>query len=110
MLQATATTAVIRNGKIVPAGHPFGIRPEEKDSMVARGFTVTEIPDSPKSGNIKTTPEKGKGVNKGNTPEDIQDAVAGTDEPKVLSGGKEDPAPKMSGTAKSAVKGAKKEA
>ena len=108
MLQAIAlTTAVIRNGRIVPAGQPFGIRPEEKEAMIARGFTVTGEADSPKEGNIKTTPEKEKPVNKGNNPEEIQNSVAFSDEPAVLSGGSEKAAPKMKGTAKAKTSGAK---
>lgn len=42
-------TAVIRNGRVIPAGVAFGIRPEEASAMDARGFHVwkEDEPDVP---------------------------------------------------------------
>ena len=110
MLYAKATTAVIRNGAVVPGGKLFGIAPEEKDEMIRRGFQIVEkdIPDPPKSDNVNITPEEGTRGNTGDIPGDRGGADGGEDEPKVLSGGSSPAAPKMAGTAKTSVSSAPK--
>ena len=111
MLYAKATTAVIRNGTVIPGGKLFGIAPEEKAEMIRRGFQIVEkdLPDPPKSDNVNITPEEGTGGNIPDISGDIQEAVDVAEEPKVLSGGTSKPAPKMSGTATAKVAAKKPE-
>ena len=111
MLYAKATTAVIRNGTVIPGGKLFGIGPEERDDMIRRGFQIVEkdLPDSPEMANVNITPEEGTRVNTADIPGDIPEAVDVVEEPKVLSGGASKPAPKMSGTATAKVAAKKPE-
>ena len=111
MLYAKATTAVIRNGTVIPGGKLFGIGPEERDDMIRRGFQIVEkdLPDPPEMANVNITPEEGTLVNTGDIPGDKGDADGGEDEPKVLSGGASKPAPKISGTATAKVAAKKPE-
>lgn len=111
MLYAKATTAVIRNGTVIPGGKLFGIGPEERDEMIRRGFQIVEkdLPDSPKMANVNITPEEGTRVNTPDIPGDIQEAVDVAETPRVLSGGASKPAPKMSGTATTKVTAKKPE-
>ena len=111
MLYAKATTAVIRNGTVIPGGKLFGIAPEEKDEMIRRGFQTVEkdIPDPPKSDNVNITPEEGTRVNTPDIPGDIPETVDVAEATKVLSGGASKPAPKMSGTATTKVAAKKPE-
>lgn len=102
MWMCKARTAVIRNGRVIPGGTPFGIRESERAGMDARGFKVYEVADPvpPDSANVNTTPEKETGDNTSDIP------VASTETgPNVLSGGTAPKAPPMKGTPKASVSG-----
>lgn len=102
MWMCKARTAVIRNGRVIPGGIPFGIRESERAAMDARGFKVYEVADpvSPDSVNVNTTPKKETGDNTSDIP------VASTEDgPNVLSGGTAPAAPPMKGTPKASVSG-----
>lgn len=93
MFQAQAGKSTLRRGVIVPANTPFPVAPNEIESLERAGYTVTEIPDPPKSEGELIHLEGEKGEIKGDIPEEIG-------EPRVLQA-TEDVSPKMpAGTAK----------
>lgn len=89
--------ALLRGGKMIPAGKAIEVSEEEAKQLEAKGFsTVDSQNESPKEnfGGLNMLPENETGVISENNGYEFSENE-GNSAPKVLSGGKSEAAPKM---------------